>query len=64
VAEASVLSSEVGGLADLSPTMLAQIEEFFVNYQKVRGIEITVRGRDDQHAAKYYLEEASIPGTK
>ena len=64
MAEASVLYSEVGGLADLPPTMLAQIEEFFVNYQKVRGIEITVLGRDDQHAAEYLLEEASISGTK
>lgn len=64
VAEASVLYSEVGGLNDLSSTMLAQIEQFFVNYQKVRGIEITVLGRDDQHAAKVLLEEASISATK
>jgi inorganic pyrophosphatase len=59
VAEASVLYSEVVGLADLSSTLLKQIEEFFVNYQKVREIEITLLGRDDVKAAKLLLEAVS-----
>jgi inorganic pyrophosphatase len=64
VAEASVVYSEVTALADLSPTMLTQIEQFFVNYQKVREIEITVLGRDGQQAAKNLLERALIAGRK
>jgi inorganic pyrophosphatase len=64
VAEASVLHSEVTEFADLSPTMLIQIEQFFVNYQKVREIEITLLGRDGRQAAKNLLEEALMAGTK
>jgi inorganic pyrophosphatase len=60
VAAASVRYSEVEELADLSPTMVTQIEEFFVNYQKVREIEITVLGRDSQQAARSLVEKASI----
>jgi inorganic pyrophosphatase len=59
VAEASVRYSEVAELADLSPTLLTQIEEFFVNYQKVREIEITVLGREGVKAARRLLEAAS-----
>jgi inorganic pyrophosphatase len=59
VAEASIIYSEVMSLDDLSPTLLTQIEEFFVNYQKVREVEITVLGRDDVKAAKLLLTAAS-----
>ncbi len=32
-------------MEDLNPKIVQQIEAFFVNYQKVRGIEVTIRGR-------------------
>jgi hypothetical protein len=44
--------------------MLTQIEQFFVNYQKVREIEITVLGRDGQQTAKNLLERALIADRK
>jgi inorganic pyrophosphatase len=45
VAKASLLYAELKDLADLNPTVLKQIEAFFVNYQKVRDIEVNVLGR-------------------
>jgi inorganic pyrophosphatase len=39
VAEASVLYASVHDLSDLEPMVLKQIEEFFVNYQKVREVQ-------------------------
>jgi inorganic pyrophosphatase len=60
IAEASVLYSEVADLAALSPKILTQIEEFFVNYQKVRGIKVTVLGRGDRNAATSLVETARM----
>ncbi|HLK47724.1 MAG TPA: inorganic diphosphatase [Bryobacteraceae bacterium] len=45
VARASLLYSEVKDLADLNATVEKQIEAFFVNYQKVRGIELRILAR-------------------
>lgn len=42
VAQASLLYSEVKDLADLNPTVLRQIEAFFVNYQKVRDVRVKI----------------------
>jgi len=36
VARQSLLFSEVASLGDINPTVLRQVEAFFVNYQKVR----------------------------
>jgi inorganic pyrophosphatase len=40
VTEASVLYSEINDLARMNPTVLKQVEAFFVNYQKVRNIKV------------------------
>jgi inorganic pyrophosphatase len=46
IASASVQFAEVHELSDLEPTLLRQLEEFFINYKKARKIrfEITERG--------------------
>ena len=42
VAQASLLYSEIKDLAHLNPTVLKQIEAFFVNYQKVRDVRVSI----------------------
>jgi inorganic pyrophosphatase len=42
VAEASILYSEIKDLAGLNPSVLKHIEAFFVNYQKVRNVDVTI----------------------
>jgi inorganic pyrophosphatase len=59
VAEASVLYSGVNTLADLPSVVMKQIEDFFVNYQKVRQIEFVPQGHEDARAAKRRLEKVS-----
>lgn len=58
VAEASVIHSEVMQLEDLSPIVLKQVEDFFVNYQRVREIEVIPLGREGPDSAKQLLEKA------
>ena len=45
-------------MADLEPIVIKQIEEFFVNYQKVRDIQFTPLGHADSMGAKKMLERA------
>jgi inorganic pyrophosphatase len=59
VAEASVLYASINELADLEPKVVKQIEDFFVNYQKVRDVEITLMGRGGSAEAKQKLQKAS-----
>ena len=59
VAEASVLYASVKELADVEPKVVKQIEDFFVNYQKVRDVEITLMGRGASAEAKQKLQKAS-----
>jgi len=59
VAEASVLYASVKELSDVEPMVLKQVEEFFVNYQRVRNVEVSLLGHDDAAAAKRKLERAS-----
>jgi inorganic pyrophosphatase len=58
VAEASVLFGSVRELADLEPRLLKQIEDFFVNYQKVRDVEVTLMGRGGSEEARQKLERS------
>jgi len=44
VANESLLYSDTKTLKDLNPKVLEQIEQFFVNYQKVRGVEVRILG--------------------
>jgi inorganic pyrophosphatase len=46
VAEASVLYASIHDLSNFEPIVLKQIEEFFVNDQKVREIELILMGHD------------------
>jgi inorganic pyrophosphatase len=59
VAKASVLFASVKELRDLEPKVLEQIEDFFVNYQKVRDVEVRLMGRSASEAAQQKLEGAS-----
>lgn len=58
VAQASVLYSGVRELLDLEPAVLKQIEDFFVNYQKVRDIQFEVTAREASESAARVLEDA------
>lgn len=59
VAEASVLFASIKELRDLEPKVLEQIEDFFVNYQKARDVEVKLLGRGSRDEAKSKLEKAS-----
>jgi inorganic pyrophosphatase len=58
VANQSVLYSETKALKDLNPKVLEQIQEFFVNYQRVRGIEVRILGNAGPREALQILAEA------
>jgi len=45
VARASLLYAEVKDFSALNAVVLKQVEEFFVNYQRVRNIKVTIIGR-------------------
>jgi inorganic pyrophosphatase len=59
VAEQSLLYSETRTLQDVNSTVLKQIEEFFVNYQRVRNIRFTVLARKGAKEALAILRQAS-----
>ena len=56
IAQASVLFAEVRELADLPSVLPQQVEDFFVNYQKVREVEVTPLGRKGPESARRILE--------
>ena len=58
VARASLLYSEVKDLADLNPTLVKQIEAFFVNYQRVRGIKAKILARGGAEKALTILRRS------
>jgi inorganic pyrophosphatase len=45
VAQASLLYADVKDLSGLNRVVLKQVEEVFVNYQKVRNIKVRILGR-------------------
>jgi inorganic pyrophosphatase len=59
VAAASVLYAGVEDIADLEPVVLKQVEDFFVNYQKVRDIEFKILARDGWASAQKLIEAAA-----
>ena len=59
VAMQSVLYSDTHTLDDLNPTVLKQIEDFFVNYHRGRGVIVTILGHEDPSAALHVLRKAS-----
>jgi inorganic pyrophosphatase len=58
VANQSLLYSETRTLKELNPKVLEQIEAFFVNYQKVRKIEVKILGHADPTEAGRILANA------
>jgi inorganic pyrophosphatase len=59
IAQASVLFAEVKEIADLPSVLLQQVEDFFVNYQKVRDVQVTPLGRKGPESAKRIIEAAA-----
>ena len=59
IAQASLLFAEVNELADLPSVVMQQVEEFFVNYQKVREVKVTPLGRDGPESAKRILKASA-----
>jgi inorganic pyrophosphatase len=58
VARASLLYSDVKDLSQLNSTLLKQIEAFFVNYQKVREVNVRVLDRQGPAAALAILHRS------
>jgi inorganic pyrophosphatase len=58
VANQSLLYCETKTLKHLNPKVLQQVEAFFVNYQKVRGIEVTILGHAGPKEALQILAKA------
>jgi inorganic pyrophosphatase len=58
VAQASLLYAEVQDLAGLNGVVLKQVEEFFVNYQRVRDIKVTILGRRGPNTAREALRRS------
>ena len=63
VAQASPSYSDIKRLDDLNPTVLKQIEAFFVNYQKVRDIKVTILGRSGPREAFELLQRSGYDGS-
>lgn len=59
VANQSLLYSEIKSLEDLNPNVLSQIEAFFVNYQRVRDIEVKILGHADPRRAESLIKAAT-----
>lgn len=59
VATASVVFAHVSSFDDLEATLVQQIEAFFVNYQKVRGIKFEIIGRDGPAIAGKLVADGS-----
>jgi inorganic pyrophosphatase len=59
VAEASVLYASIHELSDLEPMLLQQIEDFFVNYQRARDVEVKLMGRGNARQAQQKVKQSS-----
>jgi inorganic pyrophosphatase len=58
VAEQSLLYSDITHLGGLNSKVLEQVEDFFVNYQKVRNVTVTILGRQGPSRALEILRSA------
>jgi inorganic pyrophosphatase len=54
-ARQSLLYSQVVDIRDLNPTVLKHIEAFFVNYQKLRNVEVSILGHHGTNRAEEIL---------
>jgi inorganic pyrophosphatase len=60
VAEQTVRYAGVKQLSDLEPVLLKQIEQFFINYQKVRDVEFKVLGHGGPDAALQSIRKSGL----
>jgi inorganic pyrophosphatase len=60
VASASILFEKTTEISQLQPSLLKQLQEFFVNYQKARDISFEIISVDGPDAASRQLEDASV----
>jgi inorganic pyrophosphatase len=60
VAAASILFEDITEISQLQQSLLKQLQEFFVNYQKARDISFEVISVEGPHAARRQLENASL----
>ena len=58
VAEQSLLYGDMTDLSDLDPKVLKQIEAFFVNYQKVRDVDVKILARKGAEEAMDIVTKA------
>ena len=61
VAQASLLYADVENLSGLNEVVLTQVEEFFVNYQRVRNITVTILGRHGPDRAREIVRRSRHP---
>ena len=59
IATQSLLYSEIQTLEELNPKVLEQIDAFFVNYQRVREIEVEILGHGGPQQARRILDKAA-----
>jgi len=59
VAAQSINFSNVRRLGDLGATVLKNIEAFFVNYQALRNVQVSIVGRHGPQRATRLVEKAS-----
>lgn len=57
-ARQSLLYSDLVEIDDLNETLLKQIEAFFVNYQKLRNVEVEIISRQGSHRAFEIVQAA------
>jgi inorganic pyrophosphatase len=62
IAEVSVRYARIKEISQLDPGLLHQIDEFFVNYQKVRDIEFKIIGRDGSRVANDLIDRSRGTG--
>jgi inorganic pyrophosphatase len=58
IATQSLLYSEIRTLEELNPKVLEQIDAFFVNYRRVRDIEVKILGHGGPPQAHRILDKA------
>jgi inorganic pyrophosphatase len=60
VATQSLLYSKINALEELNPFLVKQIQDFFVNYQRVRDIKFTILGQHGPQRALQILQGAAV----
>jgi inorganic pyrophosphatase len=60
VAKHSLLYSKINTLDELNEVVLKQIKDFFVNYQRVRDVKVTILGQHGPERALENLRQASL----